>query len=91
MTDDAAPDRDWEDYESGPFCEHWSTPGSCSECALGIFEVREKVRVLEARITALRETLELYACGGGADDTPGRKAFAALHADDEAAKRKLIR
>lgn len=19
----------WEDYESGPFCAHWGTPGDC--------------------------------------------------------------
>lgn len=30
MTDDV----DWDDYESGPFCRHWSDPGDCDElCA----------------------------------------------------------
>ena len=28
------PDDDWSDYESGPFCQHWSDPSSCEElCA----------------------------------------------------------
>ena len=27
-------ESDWENYESGPFCEHWHDPGDCDEvCA----------------------------------------------------------
>jgi hypothetical protein len=27
-------DDDWSDYESGPFCRHWSDPSYCAhECA----------------------------------------------------------
>lgn len=27
-------DEDWEDYQSGPYCQHWSDPGDCDEiCA----------------------------------------------------------
>ncbi len=27
---------DWENYESGPFCPHWTTPSECSEvCKCG--------------------------------------------------------
>ena len=24
-------DTDWTDYESGPFCRHWSSPSDCDE------------------------------------------------------------
>lgn len=23
---------DWDDYDSGPYCEHWSDPTSCEQC-----------------------------------------------------------
>lgn len=27
---------EWEDYESGPFCRHWSDPADCEEvCVCG--------------------------------------------------------
>lgn len=29
---DSDDDKDWANYESGPFCRHWSDPGSCDEC-----------------------------------------------------------
>lgn len=30
MTED---DSDWSDYDSGPFCRHWSDPADCDrEC-----------------------------------------------------------
>ncbi len=24
-------DQDWSDYDSGPFCPHWNSPGECDE------------------------------------------------------------
>lgn len=35
MTDDADEDS-WENYESGPYCPHWSDPSGCDElCKCG--------------------------------------------------------
>lgn len=28
-------DRDWTDYESGPFCRHWSDPADCDKMCAG--------------------------------------------------------
>lgn len=25
----------WEDYESGPFCRHWTDPSMCEVCMAG--------------------------------------------------------
>lgn len=25
----------WDNYESGPFCRHWSDPESCEQCNTG--------------------------------------------------------
>jgi len=27
--------ENWDDYESGPFCRHWSDPSECDECRAG--------------------------------------------------------
>lgn len=31
MCDDEEAEDSWEDYDSGPFCEHWSDPSDCEE------------------------------------------------------------
>lgn len=36
MTEDSEPENDWSNYESGPYCAHWSEPWDCNEtCACG--------------------------------------------------------
>lgn len=50
MSDD---ETDWSNYESGPFCPHWGTPGDCDECK---DEAAHPFRALAERaILALRE------------------------------------
>ena len=29
MSDTETEDDDWQDRESGPFCQHWLSPGDC--------------------------------------------------------------
>lgn len=44
---------DWENYDTGPFCRHWGTPGDCDECKA---EAAWPYRALAERaILALRE------------------------------------
>jgi hypothetical protein len=46
-------DDEWANYDSGPFCEHWGTPGDCSECDR---EKQEPFKTLAERaIRALAE------------------------------------
>ncbi len=36
VEDDPAGADQWEDYDSGPYCEHWAEPWECDEkCACG--------------------------------------------------------
>ena len=30
----SVPDSEMDSYESGPYCEHWDTPGLCKKCAV---------------------------------------------------------
>lgn len=46
-------EHDRSNYDSGPFCRHWSTPGDCDECRT---EQAAPYRALAERaILALRE------------------------------------
>lgn len=31
--DDKTFEDKWANYDSGPYCKHWGTPGLCEECA----------------------------------------------------------
>lgn len=66
---------DYGDYESGPFCRHWGTPGDCDECTRGSDEY-QKLR--DSLVWAL--TYGSFEC---ALDNP-------LHAGELDKARKLI-
>ena len=46
--------NDWE-CDSGPYCEHWSTPGNCDECTAEL--VKPYIEPLEAEIARLKSVL----------------------------------
>ncbi len=44
-----------DEYESGPYCKHWSEPGSCSDCARELLadELQAKDRKIAVLAAAL--------------------------------------
>jgi hypothetical protein len=51
-------DTDWSQYDSGPFCEHWSDPESCTTCAWGKVsdELSELFGIMEEAIAFAKKS-----------------------------------